>query len=63
MYADDSLNASKMNAEPGGCQPLMHDAVWNGRPQKMTKSVLIRGCHRTIVPRCLIEDLTERGCY
>ena len=24
-YADDTLNASKMNAKPGGCQPLMHD--------------------------------------
>ena len=49
-YADDSLNASEMNAKPGGCQPVMHDTVWNGRPQKMTKSVLFRG---------LIEILTE----
>ena len=51
-----------MNAKPGGCQPVMHDTVWNGRPQKMTKSVLVRG-HRTVIPRGLIEVLTERGCY
>ena len=61
-YADDSLNASKMNAKPGGCQPVMHDTVWNGRLQKMTKSAVVRG-HRTIIPRGLIEILTERGCY
>lgn len=28
----------------------------------MTKIVLIRG-HRTVVPKGLIEVLTERGCY
>ena len=56
-YADDSLNASKMNAKPGGCHTVMHDTLWNG---KMTKSVLVHG-HRTVVPKGLIEVLTERG--
>ena len=58
----DSLNASKMNVKPSGCQPLMHDTVWNGNPQKLTIRVLIRG-HHTIVEKGLIEVLTEWGCY
>ena len=33
--ADDALNASKMNKNPGGKQPRMHDTVWNGRAQRM----------------------------
>ena len=33
--ADDALIASRMNAGPGGKQPVMHDTIWNGRPQSM----------------------------
>ena len=33
-YADDALNASRMNVHPGGKQPCMRDTVWAGRVQK-----------------------------
>lgn len=34
-YKPDALIANKMNAKPGGKQPLMRDTIWNGRVQKM----------------------------
>ena len=35
-FADDALNASKMNKGPGGKQPKMRDTKWNGQTQSMT---------------------------
>ena len=32
-FAEDALDASKMNMEPGGKQPQIHDAYWKGRLQ------------------------------
>lgn len=61
-YSDDALNANKMNAKPGGKQPLMHDTVYNGKPQSMKKRILVGG-HYQWIPKGLIEVLTERGCY
>ena len=37
-FAEDSLNASRMNVKPGGKQPVMHDTVYNGKLQKMVLS-------------------------
>jgi len=34
-FADNALDASKMNLKPGGKQPRMHDTIWNGKVQKM----------------------------
>ena len=34
-FAEDALNASRMNVKPGGKQPVMHDTVYNGKSQKM----------------------------
>ena len=34
-FAEDALDASKMNMHPGGKQPVMHDTTWNERPQKV----------------------------
>jgi len=51
--ADDALDASKMNVNPGGKQRKMRDTVWNGRVQKMNDS---RG-----VPKGMCRVLTERG--
>ena len=34
-FAEDALDASKMNLKPGGKQPRMHDTIWNGKVQKM----------------------------
>ena len=30
-FADDALNAYKMNAKPGGKQPAMRNTVWKGK--------------------------------
>ena len=53
-YAEDALNASRMNAKPGGKQPLMHDTFWKGNPQSMVNRGVAKG---------LIQVLTERGRY
>ena len=37
-YAEDALDASKMNLKPGGKQPKMHDTIWNGKVQRMVYS-------------------------
>lgn len=34
-FAEDALDASKMNLKPGGKQPRIHDTIWNGKVQKM----------------------------
>ena len=34
--ADDAFNAEKMNVNPGGKQPVMHDIIWAGRLHKTT---------------------------
>ena len=54
-FAENALNAYRMNARPGGKQPLMQDAVWQGRVQKMVFSIG--------VAKGLIQVLKERGKY
>ena len=51
--ADDSLEVSKMNVNPGGKQRVMHDGIWNGKPQKMNFNIGI--------PKGLRVVLQERG--
>lgn len=34
-FAEDALNARKMNVEDGGKQPFQRDTLWNGQPQRM----------------------------
>lgn len=34
-YAEDMLITDRMNVRPGGKQPVMHDAVFNGQVQLM----------------------------
>ena len=34
-FAEDALNASRMNVRPGGKQPVMYDTIYNGKLQKM----------------------------
>ena len=52
-FAEDALNASRMNVKPGGKQPIMHDTVYNGKSQKM---VLRDG-----TPKGMKLVLQERG--
>lgn len=47
--ADDALDASKMNVNPGGQQRIMRDTVWQGKVQKMTYSLGIPKGMRTVL--------------
>ena len=49
----DALHASKMNVNPGGKQPAMHDTVWAGEPQKM--------CFNLGILKGMKQVLKERG--
>ena len=51
--ADDSLDVSKMNVNPGGKQTVMHDGLWNGKAQSMNYAIGI--------PKGLCAVLEERG--
>ena len=44
LYADDALNVSRMNMQPGGKQPRTRDTVWAGQVQKLVndKDVLLK---------------------
>ena len=35
-FAEETLNAFRMNAKPGGHQPKMRDTIYNGKLQRMT---------------------------
>ena len=52
-FAEDALDASKVNLKPGGKQPRMHDTIWNGKVQKM---LFADG-----TPKGLKQILIERG--
>ena len=51
--ADDTLDAGKMNVNPGGKQPVMRDTVWVAKNKKMTFALGI--------PKGLCRILEERG--
>ena len=51
--ADDALDASKMNVNPGGKQRKMRDTVWRGKVQSMND--------RHGVPKGIRQVLKERG--
>ena len=52
-YAEDSLNANRMNVNPGGSQPKMHNTTWNGSEQKMVD--------QNGIPKGMRKVLEERG--
>ena len=54
-YADDALNANRMNAKPRGKQPIMRDTInpFTGNIQRLVFSIG--------VPKGLIQVLKERG--
>lgn len=52
-FAEDALNASRMNVRPGGKQPCMRDTVWAGRVQRMVDD--------DGVPKGMKAVLEERG--
>ena len=37
-YADDALSVNRINVNPGGSQPPMHDTIWDGKVQKWRNS-------------------------
>ena len=52
-YADDALNAYKMNVKPGGKQPAMRNTIWRGKEYSMVFNLGI--------PKGLQQVLKERG--
>ena len=52
-FAEDALNAKRMNVRPGGRQPRMRDTTWAGQPQKLVDD--------NGVPKGLSKVLEERG--
>ena len=52
-YAEDVLNAYKMNMKPGGKQPAMRNTVWRGKQYSMVFNLG--------VPKGLLQVLKERG--
>ena len=52
-YAEDALNAKRMNVKPGGAQPHMRDTEWAGKPQKLVD--------RHGIPKGMKQILKERG--
>ena len=51
--ADDALNTDKMNAGPGGKQPVMRDTIREGKVQKMV--------NENGIPKGMRLILEERG--
>ena len=56
-FADDSLNVNCMNAKEGGCQPLMHDTIFEGKQIAMTKLARNRTGEYVRIPRGMIYVL------
>ncbi len=52
-FADDALNAKKMNVHPGGKQPKMRGITWAGQPQNLVD--------KDGVPKGMKQVLSERG--
>ena len=59
----DSLNVNRMNAKEGGCQPLMHDTIFEGKQIVMTKLARNRTGDYVRIPRGMIDVLMQRGRY
>ena len=64
-YAEDALNANKMNAKPGGKQPAMRNTVWCGkvtrRPHQTTR-VMQHICLLLLDTLQLTLDKKMKGC-
>ena len=61
-FGDDALNASRMNASPGGAQPLMHDFEYQGKYVRMTREVIQNG-KKVRIACGTIEVLKQLGKY
>ena len=47
-YAEDALNANRMNVNPGGSQPKMRNTMWNGSVQTMVHKEVPKGIRRVL---------------
>lgn len=61
-FGDDALNASRMNASPGGAQPLMHDFEYQRKYVRMTREVIQNG-KKVRIACGTIEVLKQLGKY
>jgi len=59
--AEDALDVSKMNVNPGGVQPKMRDTVWGGEVQKMQYALGIPKGMRVILEERGIATATFKG--
>ena len=52
-YADDALNAYKMNVKPGGKQPAMCNTIWRGREYSLVFNLgVLKGLLQKKRERC-----------
>ena len=49
--AEDALDVKKMNVNPRGKQPRMHDTVWSGRPQQLVNLGIPKGMKKVLEER------------
>ena len=59
--ADNALDASRMNVNPGGVQPLMRDTVWAGHPQRMVFSLGVAKGMKKVLEERGINTATLKG--
>lgn len=60
-FANDSLNVNRMNVKESGCQPLMHDTIFEGKRISMTKLARNKTGEYVRIPRGMIDVLKQRG--
>lgn len=59
-FADDALNVSKMNLNPGGKQPEMHDSYYQTADGEVIQQSMV---DNTGVPKGVKQILQERGLW
>ena len=50
-YAEDALNANRMNVNPGGSQARMQDTMWNGTVHSMVQNGVPKGMRKVLEER------------
>ena len=60
-FAEDALNASRMNMRPGGKQPCMRDTVWAGRVQRMVDDDGVPKGMKAVLEECGVNTEQMRA--
>ena len=59
--AEDSLDVSRMNVNPGGKQRVMHDGYWNGKVFKMNFAIGIPKGLRVVLQQRRVGTTNMNG--